>query len=78
MNITTQPVEINYKKPEVIAFVVNSCVNITTKTLIFKSKKDVSVSGVIALFILSSHGVYFLEMDNLILCRCYFCVVMVH
>ena len=29
-NITTQPGEMNYRKPEVIAFVVNACVNITT------------------------------------------------
>ena len=30
--ITTQPGEINYRKPEFIAFVVNVCVNIPTNT----------------------------------------------
>ena len=30
MNITTQLEEIYYRKPGVVAFVVNACVNITT------------------------------------------------
>ena len=50
-NITTQPGEINDRKSEVIAFVVNAGMNIIDNTtFIFKSKKRVSLSEVFALF----------------------------
>ena len=47
-NVTTQPWKINNRKSEVIAFVVNAGMNVTA--LIFKSKKEVSLSEVFALF----------------------------
>ena len=50
-NVTTQPWKMNDRKSEVIAFVVNAGMNVTIPiTLIFKSKKEVSLSEVFALF----------------------------
>ena len=51
-NVTTQPWKINNRKSEVTAFVVNAGMNVTANTLnIFKkSKKEVSLSEVFALF----------------------------
>ena len=49
-NVTTQPVETDKRKSEVIAFVVNAGVNVTANNLISKCKKEVSLSEVFALF----------------------------
>ena len=46
-NVTTHPWEINDRKSEVIAFDTRPGMNVTT----FKSKKEVSLSEVFALFI---------------------------
>ena len=44
-NVTAQPLEINNRKSEVIAFVVNAGMNVTAFSFIFKSKKEVSLSN---------------------------------
>ena len=49
-NVTTQPGETDNRKSEVIAFVVNAGVNVTANNLIFKCKREVSLSEVFALF----------------------------
>ena len=49
-NVNTQPWEINNRKPEVIAFVVNAGMNVTTTYCISKSRKEVSLPAVFALF----------------------------
>ena len=54
-NVYTQPWVINNKKSEVIAFVVNAGMSLPI-TLIFKSKKEVSLSEVFALFKASAHS----------------------
>ena len=50
-NITTQPGEIDYRKPKVIAFVVNAGMYVTATTFIFKSRKEVSLSKVFAFLV---------------------------
>ena len=50
MSVTTQPGDIYFRKSEVIAFVVNAYGILLPITLMFKSKKDVSLSEVFALF----------------------------
>ena len=55
-NITTQPGEIDVRKSEVIAFVVNAIMNITANNFTFKSRKEVSLSKVFALINWSSVG----------------------
>ena len=49
-NVTAQPWEINNRKSEVIAFVVNAGMNVTANNFYIKSKKEVSLSEVFALF----------------------------
>ena len=49
-NVTTQPWEINNRKSEVIAFVVNAGMNVTANNFKIKTKKEVSLSEVFALF----------------------------
>ena len=48
--------EINNRKSEVIAFVVNAGINVTANNFLYKSKKEVSFSKLFALFIRSSAG----------------------
>ena len=47
-NVTTKPWEINNRKSEVVAFVVNAGMNVTAKFFIFKCKKELSLSEVFA------------------------------
>ena len=57
-NVTTQQWEINNRKSEAIAFVVNAGMNVAANNFYinFKSKKEVSLSEVFALFNWSSAG----------------------
>ena len=64
-NVTNWPREINDRKSEVIAFVVNEGKNVNAKTFIFKSKKEVSLSEVFALFNVVLMDIYWAPKETL-------------